>query len=491
MSFRVLIAGLFHETHTFLGGLSRVSDFQVLAADQMLAEAGDSSPLGGVLEFARDARWRVVPAVDMRAMPGPLVEDRVVELFWHHVHQSLAAAGRLDGVLLVLHGAMVTESFDDVEGEILQRVWQSCGDGSIPVCAVLDLHANLSPKMACNAHSLVAYRQNPHADARRAAMDAARLLDRLMQGGERAVNVWHQTSLMWPPTGTGTDSDPMKSLEKAARDIERRHASILAVNVLAGFAFADTPHTGVSFSATTIGDPAQAQAELDRLGAMAAESRELGNRLERPAAAVVADIRRQPAGPIVVAEPADNIGAGASGGGTGLLRVLLEHAIDGAVVVINDPDAVQTVSRLKPGQSVLIPLGRKETALDPDPIELDVELIVTTNGRFELEDPQSHLASMFGSRIDMGPCAVVRHKGIRILLTSKKTPPFDLGQLRSQGIEPAEAFVIGVKAAVAHRRAYDRIARAHYMIATPGPCSSNLEAFPYRKVRRPIYPLDK
>jgi microcystin degradation protein MlrC len=79
---------------------------------------------------------------------------------------------------------------------------------------------------------------------------------------------------------------------------------------------------------------------------------------------------------------------------------------------------------------------------------------------------------------------------VTILLTSKKTPPFDLGQLRSQGIVPEEQFVIGVKAAVAHRRAYDPIARASYTVDTPGPCSSNLRAFTYQRLRRPIYPLD-
>jgi microcystin degradation protein MlrC len=92
--------------------------------------------------------------------------------------------------------------------------------------------------------------------------------------------------------------------------------------------------------------------------------------------------------------------------------------------------------------------------------------------------------------IDMGPCAVVRHDGARILLTSRKTPPFDLGQWRSQGIEPESLSVIGVKAAVAHRRAYDKIARYSYTVAIPGPCSSDLRTFPWKHIRRPVFPLD-
>jgi microcystin degradation protein MlrC len=79
---------------------------------------------------------------------------------------------------------------------------------------------------------------------------------------------------------------------------------------------------------------------------------------------------------------------------------------------------------------------------------------------------------------------------VQILLTSRKTPPFDLGQWRSQGIQPEGLFAINVKAAVAHRQAYNPIAKASYMVDTPGPCAENLRRLPYRHIRRPIYPLD-
>jgi len=120
-----------------------------------------------------------------------------------------------------------------------------------------------------------------------------------------------------------------------------------------------------------------------------------------------------------------------------------------------------------------------------------VELVRRGDGKFELEDKQSHLASMCGDRFDMGPCAVVRHGGLTILLTSRKAAPFDLGQWRSQGIEPKSLSVIAVKAAVAHRRAYDPIAARMLWVDTPGPCTGNLRSLPYRKIRRPIFPLDE
>jgi microcystin degradation protein MlrC len=97
---------------------------------------------------------------------------------------------------------------------------------------------------------------------------------------------------------------------------------------------------------------------------------------------------------------------------------------------------------------------------------------------------------MNGVHIEMGPCAVVRSGGVTVLLTSRKTAPFDLGQLRSQGIEPRDFAVIGVKAAVAHKRAYDSITGASYYVDTPGPCTGNLASLPWKQLQRPVYPLD-
>lgn len=489
---RVLVAGLFHETHSFLDGRTLLQDFEIRRGEELLGAAGDISPLAGVLEVAQEGRWELVPAVDMRAMPGPIVEDRAVEVFWSAIKSAAESGGsrQLDGILLVLHGAMVSESIDDVEGEILSRIRALPGCAGTPLCAVLDLHANVTPKMVREADAMVAYRENPHSDAKVAAMDGARLLARLMRTGESAVTIWEHPALMWPPTGTATAVEPMRTLQRLAREIEERNPEILAVNVFAGFAFSDLRETGVSFTATTVGNPQAARTELRQLDQAAWQNRELGNVIDPPLDDILPRLSKHEVGPVVLVEPSDNIGAGAPGSGTGLLRGLLEHSVENAAVIINDPEAVAVLSTKQKGEFLTLSIGGKGSPLYEGPMTLIVELLSTSDGRFDLEDARSHLASMIGAHIDMGPCAVVRHKDIRILLTSRKTPPFDLGQLRSQGIEPTTLFAIGVKAAVAHRKAYDPIAKATYSVDTPGPCSSNLKSFPYRKISRPIYPLD-
>ncbi len=469
---RILIAGLFHETHTFLEGVTRMGDFQIRRGAEMLACKGDSSPLGGVLELAEELGWEVVPAADYRAQPSPTVEDAVVEAFWKDV-APVASSEQHDAVYLVLHGAMTTQSILDVEGEILQRL-RAVTD--VPVFGVFDLHANFSPKMAALADCLVGYRENPHTDAREAGLIAARLLNRCLTTGKRPRMQLAHPGLMWPPTGTGTAADPMLSLEKLARQQEEGSETLWAMNIVAGFSFADTPDTGVSFVACTTED---ATPQLERLSECAHLLHHLGEVTDPPADEVLSTLKPLPEGLTVLVEPSDNIGGGAPGDGTGLLRALIRHGVSNAAICVNDPESVREIE----AGARHIHLGGKGSRLDAGPLDLEVELVALNDGRFELENKNSHLASMCGDFFDMGRCAVVRHAGLTILITSVKTPPFDLGQWHSQGIEVEKLGVVAVKAAVAHRAAYDQIAARMLWVDTPGPCSSNLKTLPYMHAR--------
>ncbi len=469
----ILIAGLFHETHTFLDGLTTLSDFQIRRGDELWASKGDSSPLGGVLALADEFGWQMIPAADYRAQPSVTVADEVIEQFWNDVAPAAAKAD-YDAIYLVLHGAMVSQTLLDVEGEILRRLRTLT---TVPIFGVFDLHANFSPQMATLADCLVGYRENPHTDAREAGLIAARLLQRCLTTSQRPRMQLRQPGINWPPTGTGTANDPMLTLESMARQYEAVDDSLWAINIVAGFSFADTPDTGVSFVACTTAD---ATPQLEELDKCAHALSHLGQITDPSADEVLAQLKPLPAGLTVLVEPSDNIGGGAPGDGTGLLRALIRHGISNAAICLSDP---QCVSEIEAGVRT-IQLGGKGSRLDAGPLTLEVELITLNDGRFELEDKNSHLASMCGDVFDMGRCAVVKHAGLTILISSVKTPPFDLGQWHSQGIAVENLSVVAVKAAVAHRRAYDKIAARMLWVDTPGPCSSNLEALPYRHLQR-------
>jgi microcystin degradation protein MlrC len=491
---RILFAGFFHETHTFVPALTRLADFSIRRGADLLSRRGDGSTIDGFLEVADQSAWDIIPVADYGALPAGPVDHTVMEAFWIELSEALRRelqTGGLDGIWLALHGAMVTTECEDPEGELLRRIREVPGAQELPIFGVFDLHATFTSAMARHANGLVAYRENPHTDARESAVRAAQFLKRALETGERPRMLSRTAPVVWPPTGTGTADRPMRDLEDLARRIEAEDPDVWAVNVVGGYAFADVPEVGVSFSIVTTGAEEKAESALAELVEMAVALRELGVPCEWDLEAALADIGEPRRGPVILVEPADNIGGGAPGDGTAILRAFLRHELRNAAVAIADGAAVESLKDAKPGETRRLSIGGKGSALDEGPVEIDATFVSRSDGRFTLEDRNSHLAAAQGVTFEMGPCAVVTAgEGITVLLTSRKTPPFDLAQLRSQGIIPENLSLIGVKAAVAHRRAYDRIAAASYTVTTPGPCTSDLTQLPYRRVRRPVFPLD-
>jgi microcystin degradation protein MlrC len=491
---RILFAGLFHETHTFVPERTTLADFAIRRGPDLLARRGDGSTIDGFLEVADRADFELIAVSDFAALPAGPVDHDVLETFWLELETALRrelAGGGLDGIWLALHGAMVTTQCEDPEGELLRRVREVPGAARLPIFGVFDLHATFTPAMARHADALVAYRENPHTDARESAMRSATLLARALETGVTPRMLSRTAPVLWPPTGTGTADRPMRDLEALAREIEAQDPEIWAVNVIGGYSFSDVPDAGVAFSVVTSGSDEKASEALARLVETAVSLREFGVPRQWNLDAALAHIGAPARGPVILVEPADNIGGGAPGDGTAVLRALLRHKVRNAAVAIADRAAVESLRDAKPGETRRLSIGGKGSALDEGPVEVDATLVSASDGHFFLEDRNSHLAASQGDSFDMGPSAVVAvGDGVRVLLTSRKTPPFDLAQFRSQGLVPEELSLIGVKAAVAHRRAYDPIAAASYTVTTPGPCTSDLTQLPYRRIRRPIFPLD-
>ncbi|HWL54251.1 MAG TPA: M81 family metallopeptidase [Chthoniobacteraceae bacterium] len=491
---RILLAGLFHETNTFAPGEMGLDQFAVTLGRDWLNRKGDGSPTGSFLLEAERYGWEVVPSVDVRGYPGAMPSPEVLERFWSEFEKVAASpqAEGLDAIFLVLHGAFVSPGIPDVEGELLRRIRALPRLAALPIFGVLDLHGNITPAMAEHAQGLLAYRENPHTDAAETAVRAAALMEKALAERLELRTRFVPTRLVWPPTGTGTAVEPMRALEALARSEERD--GIEAVNIFAGFAQADTPDTGVSF--TIVYDAARvAPDRLDAISrelvALAEKNRHLGIPDEWELEEALLDAVEKGAFPALLVEPAENIGGGAPGDGTSVLRALLKHKVAGSGVVLWDPESVARLAGKEPGSVHELRVGGKSFPLDPGPVPVTARLLRLTDGKYELEDHHSHAASIGGIDIEMGPSAVVEVEGITLLLTSERSAPMDLGQWRSQGVEPSELKLIGVKAAVAHKQAYDKISKASYWVRTPGPCTSDLKSLPYQRLRRPVFPLDE
>jgi len=488
---RILLAGIAHETNTFWPGTAGDEEFSVSRGNELLKHRADGSCIGAFFEEADRNGWVVIPSIYLRGVPGPCAGDPLVRTFFETVEDTASRESPIDALFLVLHGAMVTAAMPDVEGEFLERISRHPALAGKPVFGTLDLHANFTLRMAEHSNGLLTYRENPHTDAADTARRAARLLAWMWEGGRTLKTRHVPTPIVWPPTGTATAVDPMRGLEALARSEECE--GVMAVNVFAGFAHADIPETGVSFSIVydeeRVGPEKLRELAL-RLEAKAVSSREMGVPQEWALEHAIDDALEKKLFPVCLVEPSDNIGGGAPGDGTAILRALLARKLRGGVI-LNDPAAVKVLQNHRAGDEVELEIGGKIFPSESGPVPVKACLIRLTDGCFQLEDLQSHSAGITGTSMHMGDCAVLECEGTTILLTSERTAPFDLGQWRSQGVDPSSLTFIGVKAAVAHRQAYDRIASASYWVRTPGPCSNDLRSLVYRRIRRPVFPLDQ
>ncbi|MGY9033261.1 MAG: M81 family metallopeptidase [Rhodobacterales bacterium] len=489
---RVLLAGLFHETHSFLHQKTGLDAFAVgglnIGQEVITKNAGNGSPTDGFLDYAGSQDWEIVPAIQMAANPSGMVTQDVIDIFYKHFFEAFdRESAHVDGIFLVLHGAMVSENCDDVEGAFLRAIHQRLDAKgiNIPVAAVIDLHANVSEDMTNYSTCLYSYRMNPHSDARESALQTGVLFGQLMDG--RAATQHHlATRYVIPPTGLATSADPMKSVQAKARAIEAADRDILCINVMGGYSYADIADCGFSINCCTSGNPDKALGYLTSL--LKVFEANMANAYPTEAAlhTVLDRIDTEPRGdgPVLLVEPADNIGGGTPGDGTGLLAPLLETGRKNIVAILNDAEAASMCHAISKGDTVTLLIGAKTDKHHGSPIEFSGRIRHLSDGKFELENKQSHLASMMGTHIDMGLCAVLENEQATILLTSRKTPPMDLGQLHSQGISPEDAALVVVKAAVSHKDAYDPIAAASYNVESVGLCTSNLTTLPYKILTR-------
>ncbi|MCA9987983.1 MAG: MlrC C-terminal domain-containing protein, partial [Anaerolineales bacterium] len=259
---------------------------------------------------------------------------------------------------------------------------------------------------------------------------------------------------------------------------------VVCICLMAGFAYGDTPDTGPAVIVTTDNRPDLADQY----------ARELANLLQTgyqqlpppqaisPEAAVAAALAI-PGAPIILVDSADNIGGGTPGDGTDGLRAMLSHDVADGCIVLADPEAVAACQERGVGATLTLTVGAKADSWHGQPVPVTGVVQALSDGEFDCELADNHFAAFYGRRIAMGPCAWLRVGGVNILLTTRKTPPFDLGQLRHIGIEPETQKMIVIKSAVAYRAAYLPIAAGVIEMDTAGLCTADLSRFPYQHWR--------
>jgi len=499
MTKRFIIALIKHETNTFSPIATPLSAFghgngPSYGEDAKAAFAGSNTPFAAFLDIARREGAEAVTPVAAESWPSNMASRATFEALLQPLEAAVRAS--CDACLLDLHGAMVIEGCDDAEGEILRRLRRI--RPGLPIAVTFDYHTNLSPEIVANATVITGYKTYPHVDMYEAGMRAGDILARSLRGEARPVMAWGWLPLVSSIMRHAPEDGPSGEILAYARRKEES-GKVLAATLLPGFAHADTPYTGVSAvvvaDALAAGD-AQAAAEetCERMLAIAWERRAEYVFHAEPLAQSVAHARTLGAGsqrgPVLLIDHCDNCGSGGSQDVMLVVEEILRQELDDvAIAPIRDPQAVAQMVAAGIGNNVNLLLGGKTDmpaiGLTGRPLQIAGRVRNITDGEIVFTGPM-----YTGLKSHLGRTAVLDTGRAQIVVTERHHEPFDLVIFRHCGIEPTKKRFIMLKSRIHYRAGFKPIAAHIVECAGAGVTNADLSVYRYRKLARPIYPLD-
>ena len=489
---RIAVGGILHESNTFctrLTGLDAFNDRATCRGDEVEAEFGDAAhEVGGFFAGTREHGLNLVPTLVANATPSGTVADEAFEALTGELIERVQGAGRIDGLLLALHGAMVAQSHPGADAEILRRLRRELGP-DLPIVVTHDAHANVAVEEVELCSALVIYKEVPHVDQRERGRQAARIMGCIVRDGLRPAQAIEKPPMLYNILFHDTNKPPMLPLVAELKRLEREDSRILAASAAVGYQYADVPQMGPSIVVVTDGDRGLARQEARRLADLMWDHRQQ-MAIELPEAAeAVQRARRADRLPAILVDLGDNIGGGSAGDGTVLLAELVKQGASAFAAAIYDPEAVGEAFRVGVGGPFDAEIGGKSDELHGDPVRIQGRVKLLYDGKY-IETAARHGGMRY---LDQGPTAVLQVGNSSepdasfVLLNSKRHPPFSLGQLTSAGIQPQQLRVIVVKAAVAFRAAYEPIAGTIIPVDTSGLTAVNPRRFTYTKARRDLF----
>lgn len=484
---RVAIAGFQHETNTFAPFGASYQDFEradgwpALTAGAAILEVFPplAIPIGGFIDAAR-ATWDFVPLVWCAAEPCSFVSDDAFERVAKTICDGIDAAGRLDAIYLDLHGAMVIQSFEDGEGELLARIRAIVGS-DLPIVVSLDMHANVTEAMVTLSDGITLYRTYPHIDMVETGRRAFDLLQRRIAYGRPFAKALRKAPFLVPLAAQCTDFEPSRGLFAGLP--AGAAGAVASVDIASGFPPADIRECGpavVAYGTDAAAVSAAADHHFSRL--LAAESR-----FDNPMISVGEAVGRaardgRKGAPVVLADVQDNPGGGGTSDTVGLLKAMVEAGLrDSVLGLLWDPQAARAAHEAGVGAEIDIDLGGRY-GYDPGPYRTRVRVEALSDGVFTCRG-----AILGGVTVDLGPMARLRiidgRSDVHVAVASIRYQCLDQDLLRAVGIEPSEQAVVAVKSTIHFRADFEPIARDVIMVESPGANFCRNEAVTHKNLR--------
>ncbi|MEA1672726.1 M81 family metallopeptidase [Nitrospirillum sp. BR 11163] len=480
---RIVVGGFQAEINSFYPRRTTFADFIDVLGRPYDAEAPVSLDeirrtnwgIGGFCDEAVTLGHELVFTTWAIAQPAADVEDEAFDALCGHIVTGIQAALPADAVYLCLHGAMVTESHEDGDGEILRRVRAAVGD--IPVVATLDLHANVTAEMVDLATALIVYRTYPHIDMADCGRQAARLLDGILRTGHAPAKAFRKIPFLIPPVWQCTTIEPARSIYAALA--ARQAPPLLSLSFAEGFPASDIYECGPAVLAYAQ-DQASAQAAADALhDLILSREADFAGRIYAPAEAVREAARLYDGRPVILADTQDNPGGGGSSDTVGVLKALVDAgAEDAALAILHDPAAAAAAHAARVGAELELALGAKMGDGRETPLVARFTVEAISDGIVTGKGPM-----MRGQTMRLGRTALLRTGGIRIVVASARMQPYDQEVLRHLGLDPAAQKILVLKSSVHFRNDFQDMAAAVLVVDSPGFNITDPRHFPYRRLR--------
>lgn len=492
---RIAVGGFQHETNCFV---PTRTDFAYFASHR------DRPPLvrgKDVLDWMRNIsialsgfiaemseRHQLVPLLWTGGSAGGYVTRDAFERIAGELVGSLSREMPVDAVYLDLHGAMVSEDFEDSEGELLRRIRAAVGP-KVPIVISLDYHANVTPQMVELTDGLVAYHTFPHVDRIQTGQRAARVLSTILEHGQPTGRALRKMPFLLALHCQCTLIEPSKSVVEEAIRAEKEDEDLVNLTYVAGFALSDLFYCGPSVIAHAYSqDAADAAANVLTRFITLREAEFVQPLFDVDDAVCRAiQIANGAHRPVILADPQDNPGSGATSDTTGLLKALVKHHAQGAVVgILWDPDAASAAHSAGQGADITLDLGGKFGPEGVSPYSGTFRVTRVGDGRMRTTGP-----SIGGRDIDLGPMALLTIDGVSIVVSSKRMQAFDQAPFRHVGVEPSAQKILALKSTVHFRADFGSFAEEILLVVAPGTALVDASKLPYRKLRPGVrlYPL--